>query len=386
MTWYRCSGGSGMPSGLQTSMDAVLNKKFGTSTTYPATGWPDDVNLLGPLPEKTASGAIAHFDDGADDVPLRSWLVTLGASLSGYSAVKCVGASANIFDGVLESGWIDNSGTDSPTSGRTRSKNYLPIKGGESYYVTCSDSWRVYFYDSTQTFISYAGTYSANRVITAPNNAVYFRFAIIAETPSGVGLNYPSTDTTAHTATGPTVQTANLGRTIYGGSVDVVNGTGTSTHKYYTAADVTGVYWNNRKADQVDTNHRATFRIATESGYLKNTNSLCNELTYNSNITGGSGYAEGYQIANGGIYFCIDLADIGMSSATSDTPNQDFIDAIQEYGDNLKFSAELATATDFTFTPISVNSKLGTNNLWTDEGSDNAVTYRADIQLALGGN
>ena len=69
MAWFR-AGGAGISSSLKSAMNSVLNKKFGTSTTYPPSDWPADVNLLGPLPEKTASGAIASFSDGADDVPI----------------------------------------------------------------------------------------------------------------------------------------------------------------------------------------------------------------------------------------------------------------------------------------------------------------------------
>ena len=83
MAYFRCGGGSGLPAGLQSGMDSVLNKKFGTSTTYPPSGWPSDVNLLGPLPVKTASGAIASFSDGADDVPVKSCVVTFTPSGGG---------------------------------------------------------------------------------------------------------------------------------------------------------------------------------------------------------------------------------------------------------------------------------------------------------------
>ena len=283
MAWYR-AGGGGIPSAIKTDMNAVLNKKFGTSQDYPPTDWAPSVNLLGPLPEKTASGSVANITDGADGVPIKAWEVTLPASLSGYSAIN----------------GTKNTGTGTP----------------ETQY------------------------------------------------------------------------TVSLGRTIYGGEADVVNGTGKSTHKFYTATDVTGLYWNNRKEQQVETYHRATFRIATTSGYITQANSLCNDLTYSANITGGTGSIKGYQIVpTAGIYFCIDLADIGMASATSDTPNQDFIDAIHEYGDNLKFAIQLATPTDFTFTPISPTPEtaLGMNNFWADEG-DSEVTYRADIDLLLGGN
>lgn len=82
MAWYR-AGGGGIPSALKTDMNAVLNKKFGTSQDYPPTDWAPTVNLLGPLPEKTASGSIVSFDDGADDVPIVSGLFDINASGGG---------------------------------------------------------------------------------------------------------------------------------------------------------------------------------------------------------------------------------------------------------------------------------------------------------------
>ena len=75
MAFFRC-GGSGIPASLKSGMNSVLNKKFGTSTTYDPAGWPADVNLLGPLPVKSASGAIASFADGADGVPVKSCTVS----------------------------------------------------------------------------------------------------------------------------------------------------------------------------------------------------------------------------------------------------------------------------------------------------------------------
>ena len=82
MAYFRC-GGSGIPASLKSGMNSVLNKKFGTSTTYDPSGWPSDVNLLGPLPVKSASGAIASFSDGADDVPVKSCVVSFTPSGGG---------------------------------------------------------------------------------------------------------------------------------------------------------------------------------------------------------------------------------------------------------------------------------------------------------------
>lgn len=74
---------SGIPVQLQSDMDAIFNKKFGTSTTYPSDTWADTVNEMGVLPTRTASGSIASFTDGADNVPLVSHNVTIEPVQSG---------------------------------------------------------------------------------------------------------------------------------------------------------------------------------------------------------------------------------------------------------------------------------------------------------------
>ena len=99
MAWYR-AGGGGIPSSLKTDMNDVLNKKFGTSQDYPPADWAPTVNLMGPLPEKTASGAIVTFSDGADAVPLKKCEITLPTSLDGYTEVDVVATGKNLVDGT----------------------------------------------------------------------------------------------------------------------------------------------------------------------------------------------------------------------------------------------------------------------------------------------
>lgn len=85
MTWFRVGpAGGGIPAALKTDMNSVLNKKFGTiAQNYPPNEWPDDVNLMGMLEVKTASGAIASISDGADDVPVKSCSVSFTPSGGG---------------------------------------------------------------------------------------------------------------------------------------------------------------------------------------------------------------------------------------------------------------------------------------------------------------
>ncbi|MBR5013457.1 MAG: hypothetical protein IKY16_02500 [Bacteroidales bacterium] len=289
MTLFRvgpAGGGGGIPSALKNAMNAVFNKKFETSSVdYPPEDWPDDVNLLGPLPEKSASGAIAHFDDGADDVPLKSWGVTLDASLDGYNSVMCVSEGANLAyisgtdteNGYVSGQWVNSDGTTSSNENWTISE-YLPIPSNTEMIISGLESNfpSIAFYDASKTFISgIAYNIQTSQTFTTPSNAVYCRISFNSAMSSKLMLEKGSTASAYVAPTAPTVSTVSLGRTIYGGSVDVVNGTGTD-----------------------------------ENG------------------------------------------------------------------------------NDFTFTPITPTpeTKLGVNNLWTDNGSDNQVEYRADIGLALGYN
>ena len=112
MTWFRV-GGAGVPVSLKNGMNAVLNKKFGTSgQNYPPNSWPDDVNLLGPLPEKIVAGAIAHTDDAADTVPVKSMICSIVPkqagtgtpsptnvrALSGYTGLTIIQLGKNILN------------------------------------------------------------------------------------------------------------------------------------------------------------------------------------------------------------------------------------------------------------------------------------------------
>lgn len=118
MTWFRV-GGAGVPASLKNNMNSVLNKKFGTTgQNYPPNSWPADVNLLGPLPEKTVAGAIAHTDDAADTVPVKSVICSIvpkqaGSgtpsptnvrALSGYTGLTASQRGKNILDSSTGTG------------------------------------------------------------------------------------------------------------------------------------------------------------------------------------------------------------------------------------------------------------------------------------------
>lgn len=108
MTMFRV-GPAGIPASLKTDMNAVLNKKFGTTgQNYPPAGWPDDVNLLGPLPVKTASGAVASFSDGADDVQIKSIVCNIEDNLSGAPGIVVTKTGKNALPKFVVGTYTDN--------------------------------------------------------------------------------------------------------------------------------------------------------------------------------------------------------------------------------------------------------------------------------------
>ena len=167
MTWFRV-GGAGIPATLKNAMNAVFNKKFGTSgQNYPPKQWPDDVNLLGPLPEGTASGPVANFDDGADDVPLKSIecsIIPQGGNGTPSSPVAITGISSfNLYHGK---------------------KNLLPMVNYDMFIPTNPFSLNIDF-----------GSYAEQEAGTLANNSFFMQgFANAMATLSESGCAYGSSE------------------------------------------------------------------------------------------------------------------------------------------------------------------------------------------------
>ncbi len=91
-------------------------------------------------------------------------------------------SNENIFDGVLESGTINEYGENIENSNRKRSKNYLPCKPNTTYTIIFDSQANVIvmFYNSSKTFISQLpgpNTWTSQPfTFTTPSNAAYIRF------------------------------------------------------------------------------------------------------------------------------------------------------------------------------------------------------------------
>ena len=365
MAWYRCGGG-GIPSSLKNGMNSVLNKKFGTSTTYAPATWPDNVNLLGPLPEKTVSGAIASFSDGADDVPLKNCVCDF-VSLQGVSSVGVVHCGKNVWNEQWEVGSIDGEGQDVPISTRFRTVGYIRVFEGLRYFLVTTQTIGFRWYKADKSFLS-STTPSKNAVFTVPSNACYLRFVCTTSNTynNDISINYPSTETEYNAYTGET-HTASLGRTIYGGSVDVVQGTGTDGYNKVAISDL-------------DWTYDSTYHRFISSNITGMKSAAVRTLVV---------MAQGYEtIADGrAIGNVPDLAiynnNLERKVSIHDSRYTTKEAFLQAQG-NIEIKFPLATPETFTFDAVPISSYYGNNNIWADAG-DVSCTYRADIDLAING-
>lgn len=375
---------------LSTAEDvgAVLKKKTGSADGYKPKEWADTINLLGLLPIRTASGTIAHFEDGADDVPMKSVVANIepiqsGSGtpspsnprpISGTSVLNVEKRGKNLVESKLEHCGIGAVGVLVVSSSQPYDMQIAKVKSGATYTITTDENTLVGGFFTSYP-VNGSTTYDGQRVVsssktfTAPIDG-YFAF----RTSFGYAtaqLEVGSTATTYEPYTGST-HTINLGRTVYGGSADVVGGVGSKTHGFLTlngSEDWVNVGGSYPQAFQLDTGITNAFQglIAAQKA-----NNISNLYPWSTNEV--ENYAIRWQVGyqNGRLFvydnnYSSNLA--GFKQHLSDN--------------NLQIAYLLATPTPFTFTGQPINSYLGVNNVWADSGEVLDVEYRADMNLLI---
>jgi hypothetical protein len=358
---------------IASDMGAMLNKKYNTSRGFKPSEVSSAVSALIPLPEKTATGSIVTFSDGADDVPLKSCEVALSASLDGYSEINVVQMGKNLFNMADYSQiYTDRDGIDaysyrymiihlkpnttytvSQNSGEAKStpiiliNSVLPV-GGSNYLDlrTASGSKTYTTGDDGYLYIGSVNSY---------DDVAYTRLQ-----ECKVQIEYGSTAHDYEPYTAPTTYTASLGRTIYGGTADVVNGTGTDRYIKYVI-DGVNVYGYLTGSNNMNIMPYGLFIDGTINKWL------CDTIT-------ASGTNFGYNSNQGFIF----IRQVGWSSLSGVTDAETFNEYCQEHP--ITLILPLATPTDFTFEPVEINSRLGANTMWSEQGNMEVI-YRADLDL-----
>lgn len=337
-----------------------------------------------PVITDTASGAIASFTDGADDLPLKSLIVDINpiqdlsngdpspeniCPISGWTSVDVEQSGVNVWDEEWGLGIYSlSNGLPVPNASSIRGKNRIVAKPSTDYYCN-NNNMRVLYYDESD---NYLGFVSGLGIKTTPTNCAYIRMYLGNDYGTtynhDVCINYPSTDHDYHPYTGRSI-TIQLGQTVYGGKLDVLSGVLTVTHKYatYDGSENWGIV--------------ATQRYAVLWGQDASADNLDDTQIANWLVAGMQWYFMfgKFRVQNNGA-ICI--------GNTIDLDNNVF-----KWADVTEFKAylaqnpfqvcyRLATPITIQLTPNQVNSLYGQNNLWADSG-DTEVEYRADTKLFI---
>ena len=243
-----------------------------------------------------------------------------------------------------------------------------------TYYVFKNTSLnfaniRLCLYDADKGFIN-APDSLANATITMSSNAHYVRFYVRKTSGSAsyngdISINYPSTDHDYHAYDGNTYTTT-LGRTVYGGTLDVVSGElvvdramvdlGTLTYTKYDTTDGT-LFRSSAISDSA---------IVSNMGYpdfpinvvCSNYECVANNRRANGNLSCG-------------VNKRVDIIDNAYTDAS----------AFKTAMNGVQLCYELATPQTYQLDPQTISLLHGNNNVWSD--GEVELTYNADVGLYI---
>jgi hypothetical protein len=363
----------------------TITDESGTTTARVNDGEVSKADFLKAFIQETASGAIASFDDGADDIPVADLAVDINPvqagsgdpsptnvrPITGWTGGEIVVNGVNLWNEQTELGSIDSTtGADVAHSTQLRSVGYMPCKPGTGLYLhTPSASMAGYrFYDVSKAYIGYVSLGdSSNKVVVTPSNAFYFRLVFAAGygvTYNGdVSVNYPATETSYHAYAGTTIPIswATEAGTVYGGTLDVTHGVLTVDK---ASVDLGNLNWSQNTSGAIVYFRASIAGKATQIGGL-----TCSCYVQGASTVASSPDNSIAGRTNGTEVIIVDGSKAGMSASEF---------GVAVTGQTLVYP--LATPITYQLTPQEVKTLLGVNNIWADTG-DASVTYRADTKL-----
>lgn len=264
----------------------------------------------------------------------------------------------NIWDEEWEVGGYDTSGQKAVGTLRIRSKNHFKCIPNTTYYLNIANysSWTVVcFYDATDTFLSYL-TPNANNTFTTPNNAHYMAFctsdAYGNTYNNDISINYPPMPD---------------GK-VYSGTVDLASGRLVVDRAFVDLGTFT---WT-----------KASYSISGEGNVdlfiinlVNNKQGVDNYICSHYPCTGDnrntmSNKDKCFAPLNSTTTY-LGFRDSAYSTATADQ----FKSAMS--GAQLVY--ELATPQVYQLTPQQIQTLIGTNNVWSEDGAIE-VEYIANLK------
>lgn len=351
----------------------------------------------------TASGEIASFADGADDMPIKSLVVNIepvqsGSGdpspenirpISGHTGASVTRTGVNVWDEQWENGYINGSGGLSEYELAIRSKNYCTCKPNTTYQLktpATMTGYAIAWYTTNKQFIDRIVN---TRIVTAPNDAYFFKVSLYNYKSDGrteylhdVSFSYPSTDADYHEGhvQSLSVTFPSEAGTVYGGTLTLNpdrTGTLTVDRKYIDCSTITD--W------QINSVLQRIYKVLddiapAESSGLIADGLICNRFKSISASDLMTYHIEGVAVSAGK---ALQLLIKGLT----DKENLTYPEIYSYFSENnTVVIAKLAAPTTYQLTESEISGILetlyGTNNIWSDVGTVD-VEYPADTKLYI---
>lgn len=344
----------------------------------------------------SVSGDIVSFPDGADNIPVKSFVGSIipaqsGSGdpapdnirpISGWTGANIYRMGINLFDTAnatyVDGKILNDSGSEVANVGWGYVGAEIPVIGGATYtisgtLVNSTYGGRIYQYDANKNFLSRVdGFTSTPKTFTVLPNCAYigFQYGTNIIVKGSVQVQIGSTATAYEAYQGETILLS-FGQTVYAGTLTALGGglwKIQPTHKIDALDSHTWNYGGNNRFNATGFSDMKQDGLRSEYIYCS---------CYAPNVGGGA--YDPFTIYNGtgGYLYVVD-------DRTTDGATLKTLLAGQ------KMVYPLATLPD----PIIVSASdlqtlLGANAVWLDCGSVTGMTYRADtalyIQKLIGG-
>lgn len=328
----------------------------------------EDISYVG-----SASGSIATFSDGGNNIPMKSCEVAIVAlqagtgtpspsnprPIIGFDSVVINNRTKNILNtyanaegnGYINGYYLSSNGTHTSSYGGFVSE-YTPIKPNTIYTMSgcvgLSPSICFYSDKSEDSYIN--GEQYNSRTsfsFTTPANAKYFRCTVANDKKDTMMIEEGSTATTYEPF--GTTHTITLPETIYGGTAELVGGNGVKTYEYVSI--------DGTESDSLygvsSTQPVAFYRITNAVNFK----GLCNKAV-NAEGKPFASYQQGdFTIYSNGFYFYYD-----------GTKTVSYLKTYLAGMGGYDFIYETTSPTAFTFTGANIPTLSGVNNVYADSG------------------
>lgn len=301
---------------------------------------------------------------------LSNFQIELGSTATAYEPYAETDYTTNLVTNVWDEEWETggynvNTGEKQTDNARMRCKNLIPVMPNTDYsfnfpYVVRTTGFYLFRYDAEQIYLGWELAYDS--VITMPSDTHYIAFV----------TNPPYTTTYTDKISICTPPIAN--DTVYNGVVDLATGRFTISsvfikpNKYFASASGY-VYVNNGWALTLQ-NYPASV-LKGEGNVISSVN-----IPLQYNLTTGSGFCK--VLGGGRPILWLKDTDTGLNSSSTVAERDEAVLAfITEYEPEAVY--ELATPQTYQLTPQQIQTLIGANNVWSEDGAIE-VEYIANLK------